>query len=65
MDTPHFRGLIAAPFTPFTPDGGLNHHAIEVQARSLVDHGCIGAFVCGTTGEGSSLTIGERMQVAS
>lgn len=57
-------GLIAAPFTPFLPDGGLNLSMIDQQAASLAADGVIGAFVCGTTGEGLSLTTVERMQVA-
>jgi len=57
-------GLIAAPFTPFQPDGELNLDLIEQQAALLAADGVIGAFVCGTTGEGLSLTTAERMQVA-
>jgi N-acetylneuraminate lyase len=37
---------------------------IDQQARLLVESGVKGAFVCGTTGEGASLTTDERMQVA-
>jgi N-acetylneuraminate lyase len=57
-------GLVAAPYTAFHPDGSLNLDAIEQQAASLIANRVSGAFVCGTTGEGVSLTIGERMQVA-
>lgn len=57
-------GLIAAPFTAFQTDGSLNLSLIEKQAGSLISNGITGAFVCGTTGEGSSLTTAERMQVA-
>jgi N-acetylneuraminate lyase len=56
--------LIAAPFTAFNADGSLNLAMIERQANALVDAGVSGAFVCGTTGEGVSLTTRERMQVA-
>ena len=57
-------GLVAAPFTAFHTDGSLNLALIEKQAASLVANGVAGAFVCGTTGEGISLTVAERMQVA-
>ncbi len=61
---PKFHGLIAAPFTAFQPDGGLNLGVIDQQAALLVADGVAGAFVCGTTGEGLSLTVAERKQVA-
>jgi N-acetylneuraminate lyase len=57
-------GLIAAPFTAFQSDGSLNLPMIERQAQALVKDGVTGAFICGTTGEGLSLTTHERMQVA-
>lgn len=59
-----FRGLIAAPFTPLLPDGGLDLDRIETLADRLAADGVWGAFVCGTTGEGASLTTAERMAVA-
>ena len=59
-----FRGLVAAPFTPFHPDRSLNLEVIPVYARFLRDNGVSAAFVCGTTGEGLSLTLDERLRVA-
>ncbi len=60
-----FQGLIAAPFTPMHGDGSINLQVIEQQAQALLDHGVRGAFVCGTTGEGPSLSGAERMAVAA
>lgn len=57
-------GLIAAPFTPFHPDGQLNLRMIERQAAHLIASGVCGAFICGTTGESASLTIAERKLIA-
>src|SRR5882724_6760912 len=57
-------GLIAAPYTPFDSSGSLKLSVIEKQAASLIDNGVKGAFICGTTGEGLSMTTAERMQVA-
>ncbi|HVK11636.1 MAG TPA: dihydrodipicolinate synthase family protein [Gemmataceae bacterium] len=57
-------GLISAPHTPFLPDGSLNPDAIDRQAEHMVRSGVDGVFVCGTTGEGMSLTSAERRTVA-
>lgn len=59
-----FTGLIAAPFTPFHDDGRLASDRIALQQRFLQTHAVDGAFICGTTGEGSSLTFSERLEVA-
>lgn len=59
-----FRGLIAAPFTPFHADRSLNLSAIPAYADLLRRNGVTAAFVCGTTGEGLSLTQAERKAVA-
>ncbi|MSU24872.1 MAG: dihydrodipicolinate synthetase [Opitutus sp.] len=56
-------GLVAAPFTPFAPNGELALPVVSRQARTLANNGVIGAFVCGTTGEGSSMTSDERRRV--
>lgn len=65
MKYPKLDGLIAAPFVAFRSDGQLNLDLIEAQAHSLVASGVKGAFVCGTTGEGVSLNVAERMAVAA
>jgi N-acetylneuraminate lyase len=57
------NGLVAAPFTPMYPDGSLNLDVIQQYAECLHQNGVVGAFVCGTTGEGLSLTTKERRQV--
>lgn len=56
----HLTGLIAAPHTPFRADGSIELEVVPQQARLLVHNGVAGAFICGTTGEGSSLTSDER-----
>jgi N-acetylneuraminate lyase len=60
---PRFRGLIAAPFTPFRANGTLNLDVIPAYAGLLRANAVEAAFVCGTTGEGLSLTVEERRQV--
>lgn len=61
---PRHTGLIAATFTPFHADGSLNLRGIETQAEWLQSVGIQGAFINGTTGEGPSLTLEERRNVA-
>jgi N-acetylneuraminate lyase len=58
------EGLIAAPFTPMQADGAVNLDAVAPYARWLHRNGVVGAFICGTTGEGISLTMDERRQLA-
>ncbi len=61
----HALRLIAAPFTVFAADGSLDLAAVEHQAEALLRDGVAAAFVCGTTGEGMSLTTAERVALAS
>ncbi|WP_375586244.1 dihydrodipicolinate synthase family protein [Cyclobacterium xiamenense] len=59
----HFQkitGLIAATFTPFDKRGNLATDLIPRYARFLQKNGIRGAFINGTTGEGSSLTFLEK-----
>lgn len=61
---PRFTGLIAAPHTPFTPDAAAPNLAmIERQAEKLIRNEVVGAFVCGSTGEGVSMSVAERIAV--
>lgn len=60
----HIEGLIAAPYTPMTADGEVDPDRIDAYAALLVRGNLAGAFVCGTTGEGLSLSQAERMAVA-
>jgi N-acetylneuraminate lyase len=57
------KGVVAATFTALRPDGELHLELIERQAEALVNRGVVGAFVCGTTGEGQSLSSDERRRV--
>jgi N-acetylneuraminate lyase len=56
-------GLIAAPHTPFDPDGEVSPSGIDRLAEHLLASGVDGVFVCGTTGEGMSMTTAERKTV--
>lgn len=58
------QGLIAAPFTPMHPDGTLHLDLIPRYYALLKANGVKGAFICGSTGEGPSMTVKEKMAVA-
>lgn len=58
------KGLIAAPFTAMKADRSINLGIIEKQAAFYAANGVAGVFICGTTGEGISLTTAERLQIA-
>ena len=58
------QGLVAAPFTPMYEDGSMNLSLIPRYYEMLVANGVTGAFICGSTGEGVSLTTHEKMAVA-
>lgn len=57
------EGLISAPFTPLTDNGALNLDMIPEYYTSLKRNGIKGAFICGSTGEGVSLTFSEKVSV--
>lgn len=59
----HLEGLIAAPFTPMLPGGEINLDIIPAYYEMLKANGIKGAFICGSTGEGVSLTAKEKMNV--
>ena len=54
-------GLGPATFTPLHPDGSLNLAPVAPIVERLQAHAVGALFVCGTTGEGASLTSAERM----
>jgi N-acetylneuraminate lyase len=65
MNIAHFDGLIAAPFTPMHGNGDLNLQAIPGYYNMLKRNGVNAAFICGSTGEGVSLSMEEKKAVAS
>ena len=64
MKIQRLQGLIAAPFTPMNNDGSLHLEIIPAYYDMLKANGITGAFICGSTGEGVSLSIKERKAVA-
>ncbi len=58
-------GLIAATFTPFDRDGKVDLKPIPALVERLIAQGITGFYVCGSTGEGPSLSTEEREAVAA
>jgi 4-hydroxy-tetrahydrodipicolinate synthase len=57
------RGIIAALPTPFDAWGTPNLPVFVDLARHMLDHGCDGLNVLGTTGEAMSLSVDERERI--
>jgi len=64
MNFKHLQGLIAAPFTPMKENGSLNLSLIPEYYQFLKRNKVTGAFICGSTGEGVSLTFQEKKDTA-
>jgi N-acetylneuraminate lyase len=60
MKMQHLQGLIAAPFTPMHKDGSINTAIVPAYYEMLKTNGVNGAFICGSTGEGVSMTAKEK-----
>jgi len=58
-------GLTAATVTPLHEDGSLRLEHVGPMVDHLLKSGVRGLYVCGSTGEGVSLTNEERMATAS
>jgi 4-hydroxy-tetrahydrodipicolinate synthase len=58
---PWFTGIFPALVTPFTANGQIDEHTYRELIRFVLPH-VNGVVPCGTTGEFSSMTLGEKMQ---
>src|SRR3954454_20690207 len=56
-----FGTLVTAMVTPFTDDGEVDYAMTAELAAKLVEDGCDGLVVTGTTGETSTLTDEENL----
>lgn len=65
MKTEKLAGLIAAPFSPMNANGSINVILIPEYYALLKRNGINGAFICGSTGEGASLSLPEKKSVAA
>lgn len=57
-------GLIAATYTPMHEDGSLHLEQVPPMVDYLAHAGIDGLYICGSTGEGMSLSGDERRAVA-
>lgn len=60
----HFRGLMAATYTPMHGDGTLHLDQVPRMVDHLQRSGVSGIYICGSTGEGMSLSSEERRAVS-
>lgn len=58
------EGMVAAAFTPMNGSGDIDIEKIPALADHLIAEGVQGIYVCGSTGEGPSLTGTERKAIA-
>jgi 4-hydroxy-tetrahydrodipicolinate synthase len=63
MTEKNLRGVIAAVATPVSEDGSPDTARATKLARFLLDNGCDGLNVLGTTGEATSFSLDERKRV--
>lgn len=63
-DYEKLAGLIPAVFTPMDPKGNLRLEQVTLLVDFLLTNKIDALYVCGSTGEGPSLTTVERKQVA-
>lgn len=55
--------ILAAVLTPLTADLAADHGRLKLHCRWLLEHGCDGLTVLGTTGEANSFTVEERLDI--
>jgi 4-hydroxy-tetrahydrodipicolinate synthase len=60
LSVPH-QGVWPAMLTPLQADGNLDHARLVFHAKRLLAAGCSGVTLFGTTGEGPSFSVAERM----
>lgn len=63
MHSKRLRGVIAAIVTPILSTGGPDAARFIALARQLLDEGCDGLNVLGTTGEATSFSLAQRQQL--
>jgi 4-hydroxy-tetrahydrodipicolinate synthase len=56
------KGVVAAVLTPMRDDLSVDRAAFAAHCRRLLDAGCHGLGIFGTTGEANSLSIDERIE---
>lgn len=57
------HGVFCASATPVLSDGTPDHAAFAAHAKALIEEGCDGIALLGTTGEANSFSIGQRLAI--
>jgi len=57
-----FSGVLAAVLTPFRDNLDIDINSYAAHCRWLLDNGCDGLSVLGTTGEANSVSVDERLR---
>lgn len=65
LPEPRFTGVFTALVTPFHDDGTLDLVAYRALVKAQLDAGVAGLVPCGTTGEASTLTPEEHVEVVT
>jgi len=60
-----FHGTIPALLSPFTQVGDLDVEAVAPLVNNLLEGGAEGLYLCGSTGEGMSMSVAERKQMTA
>jgi 4-hydroxy-tetrahydrodipicolinate synthase len=63
MTSPQFGRLLTAMVTPFASDGSIDHDVATQVAKFLVSEGSDGLVIAGSTGEGTSLSDKEKLEL--
>ncbi|MGE1061386.1 4-hydroxy-tetrahydrodipicolinate synthase [Megasphaera paucivorans] len=58
-----FGNVITAMITPFNDDGSVNYEAAVELAKYYVNNGSDGILVAGTTGEGATMSVPEKIKL--
>lgn len=56
-------GVVAPIITPLKIDGEVDYYSLKNLALNLIDRGCDGIYVCGTTGGVTYFNIDERKKI--
>lgn len=63
MEIERIEGLISAPFTPLDSSNSVDFNTIDKYGKFLKRNGVKGVFICGTSGEGVSLSDDDRKKL--
>ena len=63
LTTTQLKGVMPPVVTPLTQEDQLHVENLQLHIRTMIQEGCSGVLLMGTTGEGPSLGLGERKTV--